>query len=143
VRTQLNVVSLIGIISTEYIWTFVETYGAIMCASAPALRPFFVRYLSSAVQRPSDIYVQTSAYATVDSASHPSMNPGRNRNPRSSGALSMRTDPTTSTRNTPPLEPMGDEDVEMQAVAKNDGEQVGEETGSKSSGDLAGGAGRA
>lgn len=38
---------------------------------------------------------------------------------------------------------MGDEDVEMQAVAKNDVEQVGEETGSKGSGDLAGGAGRA
>jgi hypothetical protein len=114
-----------------------------MCASVPALRPLFVRYLSSAAQRPSDIYVQTSAYTNVDSASHPSMNPGRNRNPRSSGAQSMRTDPTTSIRNTPPLEPMGDEDVEMQAVTKNDGEQVGEEIGSKSSGDLAGGVCRA
>ena len=34
-----------------WLWTVVELHGAIMCASAPALKVFFERYLSAAVKR--------------------------------------------------------------------------------------------
>jgi hypothetical protein len=118
VRSPLrNLILLIGIIWTEYIWTFVETYGAIMCASVPALKPLFIRYLSPAAHRPSDVYVQTSVFTNVNSRSHLGMNRGRNRNPGSPGLQSMRTGTTPGTRSrSPPFETMRDEDIEMGAM---------------------------